>query len=151
MNGLVQFNPWKELDVLSNRLANIFGRQTAKCDSECGERVAAASWAPLVDIAEDDKQYLIKLELPEVDKKDLNVTVENGVLTVSGERKAETEDKSLKYHRVERVYGSFSRSFTVPQDTDASKVTAEFKDGVLRVQLAKSEQARPKSIEVKVS
>ena len=113
--------------------------------------MTVAEWLPLVDITEDDKQYLIKAELPEVRKDDVKVTVENGVLTLSGERKFEKEEKEKKYHRIERAYGSFTRSFTVPDDADDTKVSAEFKDGLLTVRLAKNEKARPKSIEVKVS
>jgi len=115
------------------------------------ETMTVAQWLPLVDITEDDKEYLIKVELPEVRKDDVKVTVESGVLTISGERKFEKEEKDRKYHRLERAYGSFTRSFSVPDDADDTKVSAEFKDGVLTVRLAKSEKARPKSVEVKVA
>jgi len=104
-----------------------------------------------VDIAEDDKEYVITAELPEIKKEGVKVTVEGGVLTISGERKFEKEEKGKKYHRIERAYGSFVRSFTVPDDADGSKVSAEFKEGVLRVHMPKSEKARPKSVEIKVS
>jgi HSP20 family protein len=104
----------------------------------------------VVDIAEDDQEYMITAELPEVKKEDVKVTVENGVLTITGDRKFEKEEKT-KYHRVERCYGSFARAFTLPDNGDATKVNAEFKDGVLRVRVAKTEAARPKQIEVKVS
>jgi len=104
-----------------------------------------------VDIAEDDKEYVITAELPEIKKEGVKVTVESGVLTISGERKFEKEEKGKKYHRIERAYGSFVRSFTVPDDADGSKVSAEFKEGVLRVHMPKSEKARPKSVEIKVS
>lgn len=114
------------------------------------ENITCAEWAPLVDIAEDDKEYLIKLELPEVQKDDVKVTVENGTLTIAGERKSEKEEKGRKFHRVERYYGRFERSFTLPDDAATEQVKAEFKDGVLRVHLAKSEKAHPKAIEVKV-
>jgi len=107
-------------------------------------------WAPLVDIVEDDKEYLIKAELPEVRKEDVKVTVEGGTLTISGERKSEKEEKGRKFRRIERYYGRFERSFSVPDDADDSKVAADFRDGVLRVHLAKSEKARPKQIEVNV-
>jgi HSP20 family protein len=85
-----------------------------------------------------------------VRKEDINVTVENGVLTLTGERKLEKEEKNRRYHRVERAYGSFSRSFTIPDDSDGSKVNAEFSNGVLKLHLAKSEKAKPRTIEVKV-
>ena len=107
-------------------------------------------WAPAVDILENDKEYLIKVELPEVNKDDVKVTVEGSTLSISGERKAEKEEKNRKFHRLERFYGRFERSFSVPDDAEEGKVNAEFKDGVLRVHLAKSEKARPKQIEVKV-
>jgi len=105
----------------------------------------------LVDIAEDGKEYLIKVELPEVQKDDVKVTVESGTLTISGERKAEKVETGRKFHRVERFYGRFERNFSVPDDAEAKEVKAGFKDGMLRVHLAKSEKARPKQIEVKVS
>ncbi len=103
-----------------------------------------------MDITEDDKEYLIKAELPEVKKEDVKLTAHDDVLTITGERKYEKEEKGKKYHRVERAYGSFERSFTLPEDADAGKIAAEFKDGVLKVHLPKSEKARPKSIEVKI-
>jgi len=115
------------------------------------ENITVPEWAPLVDIMEDEKEYLIKIELPEVHKDDVKVTVEGGTLTIAGERKAEKEVKGRKLHRVERFYGRFERSFSIPDDAEGSEVKAEFKDGILRVHLAKSEKARPKQVEVKVS
>ena len=103
-----------------------------------------------MDISETDAEYLIKAELPEVKKDDVNVTVQEGVLTIHGERGQEKEEKGKKYHRVERSYGSFVRSFTVPGDVDETKVRAESKDGLLHLHLPKSEKAKPKAIEVKV-
>lgn len=145
-----QWNPWKDLEDLEKRLSTIWGRPPVK--SEGGkEAMTVAEWSPLVDISEDDKEYLVKAELPEVKKEDVKLTVEDNVLSITGERKYEKEEKGKKYHRVERAYGSFMRSFTLPEDADGSKVSAEYKDGVLRVHLPKSERAKPKSIEVKVS
>jgi HSP20 family protein len=150
MNTLTRWDPFKEMDELQRRLGNIFGIAPQRT-ANGKEEMTVAQWLPLVDITEDDKEYLIKAELPEVKKDEVKVTVENGVLTISGERKFEKEEQSKRYHRVERAYGSFTRSFSVPDDADSAKVGAEFKDGVLTVRLAKSEKARPKSIEVKVS
>ena len=107
-------------------------------------------WSPQVDIIEDEKEYLIKADLPEMKKDDVKVTMENGVLCISGERKTEKEEKNKKYHRIERSFGSFERAFTLPEDADANKIAADFKDGVLRVHLPKSPAAKPKPIEVKV-
>jgi len=150
MNALTRWDPFKEMDDLQKRLNSIFSLAPQRAASG-KEDMTVAQWLPLVDITEDDKEYLIKAELPEVKKDEVKVTVENGVLTISGERKFEKEEKDKRYHRIERAYGSFTRSFSVPDDADDAKVGAEFKDGVLTVRLAKSEKARPKSIEVKVS
>ena len=151
MNALTRWNPFEELDELQNRLSTFFGRAPVRRQNGEQENMTVAQWAPLVDITEDDKEYLIKAELPDVKKDEVKVTLENGVLTITGERKFEKEEKGKKYHRVERAYGSFVRSFTLPDDADANKVNAEFKDGVLKVHVAKSEAAKPKQIEVKVN
>src|SRR5712664_1978321 len=140
MNQLMRWNPFKEMDELQDRLATLFGRLPPHRDQE--ERLTIARWAPLVDIIEDDKEYLVKAELPEVRREDVKVSVENGVLTIRGERKFEREEKNKKYHRVERGYGSFVRSFTLPDVADGDRVSAEFKDGVLKVHLPKSEKAK---------
>jgi HSP20 family protein len=150
MNTLTRWDPFKEMDDLQRRLGSVLGLAPQR-PANGKEEMTVAQWLPLVDITEDDQAYLIKAELPEVKKGDVKVTVENGVLTISGERKFEKEEQNKRYHRIERSYGSFTRSFAVPDDADAAKVAAEFKDGLLTVRLAKSEQARPKSIEVKVS
>lgn len=151
MNTLMRWDPIRELDELHNRLGSFFGRQPARLDHEREEQMTVAQWAPLVDITEDDHEYLIKAELPEIRREDVKVTVENGVLNISGERKFEKEETGTKYHRVERSYGSFVRSFTLPDDADGEKVAASFKDGVLSVHLPKNEKARPRTIEVKVN
>ena len=153
MNALTRWNPFREMEDMQRRMSSLFDwsafRRGNLTNDE--ESITMAEWAPLVDISEDDKEYLIKVELPEVQKDDVKVTVESGTLTISGERKAEKEEKGRKFHRVERYYGRFVRSFAVPDDAESADVKAEFKDGVLRVHLAKSEKARPKQIEVKVS
>ena len=105
----------------------------------------------MVDIQETEKEYLLKAELPEIAKEDVKVTIEEGVLTLQGERKQEKEEKGKKFHRTERSYGTFLRTFTVPEDADATKVAADFKDGMLRIHLPKTEKPRPKAIEVKVA
>jgi HSP20 family protein len=147
----VRWDPFKELDELENRLSTLFGRVPVRKEVGGEESLKLVDWAPLVDITEDDKEYLIKAELPEVKKEEVKVDVENGVLSLRGERKLEKEEKGKKYHRVERAYGSFLRSFSLPDDADASKVNAEFKDGVLKVHLPKGEKAKPKTTEVKIS
>jgi HSP20 family protein len=148
-NALTRWNPLRELEDFQSRILSAFNPSSRRGNGQ--ESLAMVEWAPLVDIAEDDKEYLITAELPEVKKEDVRVTTENGVLTVTGERKFEKEEKNRKWHRVERSYGSFARSFALPDDGDATKVNAEFKDGILKVHVAKSEAARPKQIEVKVN
>ena len=147
---LTRWNPLRELEDFQNRILGAF-KPDSRENGNGHEALALAEWMPLVDVAEDDKEYLITAELPEVKKEDVKVTLENGMLTITGERKFEKEEKNKKYHRVERSYGTFARSFTLPNDGDAAKVNAEFKDGMLKVRVAKSEAARPKQIEVKAS
>jgi HSP20 family protein len=139
------------MEETQNRLARIFGLKPARLPNGDKESMTITEWAPSVDISEDAKEWLVKADLPEVKKEDVKVTVENGLLTITGERKFEKEEKDKKYHRIERSYGNFLRSFTLPDAADGSKVNAEFKDGVLKVHLPKSEKAKPKAVEVKVS
>lgn len=150
--NLMRMVPSRELEEMTERFARLIGRLPAERDNGDGkEMLAVADWAPAVDIVEDDKEYLIKAELPEVKKEDVKVMVQDCVLTIQGERKNEGEEKGKKYHRVERPYGRFVRTFTLPDDADETKVMAEFKDGVLRVHVPKSEKAKPRAIEVKVA
>jgi HSP20 family protein len=145
-----RWNPFKDRDELESRLATMFGTREA-AGTGGKEALTVAEWSPLVDITEDEKEYLIKAELPETKKENVRLTVENDVLAISGERKFEKEEKGKKYHRIERAYGSFVRSFSLPEDSDGSKVSADYKEGVLYVHLPKSEKAKPKAIEIKVS
>lgn len=151
MANVTRWDPFKELDELQGRLSTLFGRAPVRKEGEREERMTLTDWAPLVDVIEDENEYLVKAELPEVKKEDVKIAVQDDVLTMSGERSQEKEEKGKKFHRIERAYGSFSRSFTLPEDADASKITADFKNGVLTVHLPKSERAKPKSVEVKIS
>src|SRR5437870_11131950 len=151
MQTLTRWEPFREMEDFQNRLSTLFGRPLRRTNGHGREDITLADWMPLADITEDDKEYLIKAELPEMKKEDVKVTVENGVLTISGERKFEQEEKKRKFHRVERGYGTFMRSFTLPDDADFNKVNAQFKNGVLMVHVPKSERAQPKQIEVKVA
>ncbi|WP_090897358.1 Hsp20/alpha crystallin family protein [Candidatus Nitrospira nitrificans] len=146
-----RWNPFKELEEMEKRLSSYFGRTSVPSRGDKQEAITVAEWSPLVDISEDDKEYVIKAEIPEMKKEDIKLNVNDDVLTITGERKYEKEEKGTKYHRVERAYGSFIRSFTLPEDADGSKVNAEYKDGLLKVHLPKSEKAKPKAIEVKIA
>ena len=144
-----QWNPSKDRDELESRLATMLATREATGNGG-KEALTVAQWSPLVDITEDEKEYLIKAELPDMKKENVRLTVENAVVAISGERTFEKEEKGKKYHRIERAYGSFVRSFTLPEDADGSKVSADFKDGMLQVHLPKSQKAKPKTIEIKV-
>lgn len=148
--NLIKWDPFRELEDVSTRLNRIFGRAPARTESD-NEMLAVADWMPSVDISETDSAYLVKGEIPGVNKDDVKVTVQDGMLTIQGERKMEKEEKGKKFHRVECSYGSFVRSFRMPDDADENKVKAEFKDGMLNVTLPKSEKAKNKSINVTVS
>jgi len=148
MTALMRWDPFRELEEMSDRLNRMFARPAARTNGK--ETMIVADWVPTVDISETDGEYEIKAEIPDVKKEDVKVTLEDGVLTIQGERKREKEEKGKKYHRVERSYGSFVRSFGLPDLIDEEKVKAEFKDGLLNLHLPKSEKAKPKAIEVKV-
>ncbi|HEU5245962.1 MAG TPA: Hsp20/alpha crystallin family protein [Candidatus Udaeobacter sp.] len=154
MKTLEIWNPFHELDEVQNRLSTFFGRfpefgRFPKRMFGNGD-ITLPDWSPQVDISEDDKEYLVNADLPEMKKEDVKVTVENDVLSISGERKSEMEEKKKKFHRIERCHGTFLRTFTLPDDADSSKIAAEFKEGVLKVHLPKRPVAKPQAIEVKV-
>ncbi len=146
---LVRWDPFRELEDMSDRLNRMFARPALR--TNCKETMTVADWMPTVDISETDGEYLIKAELPEIKKEDVKITVEEGVLTLQGERRQEKEEKGKRYHRVERAYGSFVRSFSLPESVDEGAVKAEYKDGVLNLHLPKTEKVKPKTIDVKVA
>jgi HSP20 family protein len=122
-----------------------------RMDNDEIHSMAVADWSPEVDISEDDQGYLLKADLPEMKKDDVRVTVEDGILCVSGERKNEKEDQKKKFHRIELSFGTFRRSFTLHEDADSTKVTADLRDGVLRVHLPTARVAKSKATQVKVA
>lgn len=150
MSALLKWDPIKEFEDFSRRLAPWIGRMGRENPMEESQSMTVIDWAPTVDIAEEDKAYVVTAELPEIKKEDIKVSIENGCLTISGERKKEEEKKGFRYHRIERSYGSFMRSFSLPDDADPSKVTADMKDGVLHVRIEKRVGAMPKSIPIQV-
>src|SRR5438477_1286686 len=152
MNTLITWNQLREMEeATQNRFNRFLGGFPNRIGSGETHSLAVADWSPEVDISEDDHGYLLKADLPEMKKDDVRVTVEDGVLSVSGERKTEKEDQKRKFHRIERSYGTFRRSFTLPEDADSMKVTAEFRDGVLKVHLPTTIRAKSKAIPVKVA
>lgn len=151
MNALAHWNQFQALETLHHSLGSLLNRSPVPRPEGQEEPLAVAEWFPLVDISEDDKEYRIKAELPEVNKEDVKVTAEEGTLTIMGQRKFEKGEKGRKYHRVERAYGSFGRSFSLPDDPSPAKVSADFKDGVLTVHLVKDEKSKPQEVDVKIS
>jgi HSP20 family protein len=150
---LVKWNPSRELLNVErefNKLFNTFNRRFGFDDSTMNEELENAVWSPLTDISESKDQYILKMDLPGVSKENLKLSFHDGELIISGERKQEKEDKDSKYHRIERTYGKYFRSFTLPQTIQADKINAEFKDGQLTVTVPKSEEAKPKELEIKV-
>ena len=142
--ALVKWEPFRELEDMLDRYSRFNWPSLSR------EAFSTTEWAPKVDISETDKEFTIKAELPEVKKEDVKVNVENGQLTISGERKQEKEEKGKKFHRIERSYGSFMRSFTLPENVDAAGIKAAFKDGMLNLSLPKTAKAKPKTTEVKI-
>lgn len=146
----VRWDSFKDIEEIGERFNRLVGRRATGRDAS-QEAMTVADWMPTVDIIENDKEFLIKAELPEVDKKDVKVTIQQGVLTIQGERKQEKEESGKRFHRIERSYGTFVRSFTLPEEVDESKLMAEFKDGVLTVHLPKAEKPKPQAVEIKVA
>ncbi|MBL8044447.1 MAG: Hsp20/alpha crystallin family protein [Nitrospira sp.] len=152
MMAIVRWDPFRELQDMSDRLNRMVSRPANGGSVGQGKEVmTVADWTPTVDISESEAEYAIKAELPEVKREDVKVTVEDSVLTIQGERKQEKDEKGKKYHRIERSYGRFVRTFTLPDSVDESKVKAEYADGILHLHLPKSEKAKPKQIEVKIA
>lgn len=143
------FSNWDPLVEMENLMRRV-ERAFPQWPRETGEALAVTEWSPSVDITENDKEYTVKAELPDVKKEDIKVSVEDGTLSITGERKAEKEEKGVKYHRIERSYGRFERAFTLPDEADAEKITSEHKDGVLVVHLPKNPQAKPKARQIAV-
>jgi HSP20 family protein len=152
MKTLTTFTPFPEMDEMQNRFRTFFsGFPTSPIRfPKNGDKFKLPEWSPLMDVIEDDHEYLFKVDLPEMKRDDVKVTIENGILYISGERKFEKEEKNRKFHRLERFFGTFERTFILPEDADAPKIKAEFHDGVLQVHLPKTLMAKPKAIEVKV-
>ena len=151
VNKVITWNPLREMDEAQNRFNRFFlAGFPNRMGSDEIHSLAVADWSPEVDISEDDHGYVLKADLPEMKKDDVRVTVEDGILSVSGERKCQKENQKKKFHRIERSFGTFRRSFTLPEDADSTKVTAEFRDGVLKVHLPTTPIARSKAIEVQV-
>ncbi len=150
--AIVRWDPLRDLVALQDRMNRLFEDSLARTRGRGGEEgLVTGAWTPPVDIYETDDAIVLKAELPGIDRKDIQLEVRDGVLTLKGERRFEKEVKEENYHRIERAYGSFARSFTLPNTVQPDKVRARFKDGVLEVTLPKAEESRPRQIKVEVA
>jgi HSP20 family protein len=143
---ITRWDPFREVQALQNRVNSLFRDMNGDNDP-----LTTASFVPPVDIYEDDKKVVLKLEVPGIDEKELDVRMENHTLTVRGERKFEHEEKEENFHRIERRYGSFFRAFTLPTTVDAENIKANYRNGILRLELSKKPEAQPKQIKVDVA
>jgi HSP20 family protein len=141
--AIIRWDPFREVAALQHRVNSLF-----RDFSEGESALTTASFIPAVDIYEDDKKVVLKLEVPGIEEKDLDISVENHTLTVKGERKLEKEEKEQNFHRIERRYGSFYRAFTLPNTVDTENVDAKYESGVLKLELKKKPEAQPRQIKV---
>lgn len=148
MTVLTRWEPFREFATLQDRMNRLF--RESYNDAGRDESLTSTSFAPAVDVYEDEHKVTLKIEVPGIDEKDIDVRVENNTLTVSGERKIEKEEKEENYRRVERQYGSFVRTFTLPPTVDNEHVSANYEKGVLKITLPKKAEAKPKQIKVNV-
>ena len=146
--AIIRTDPFRDLFRLQDSLFRTLDSAYRNQDRE--EAPMTASWSPLVDVFEDQDGITLKVEVPEVDAKDVEILVEGNTLTLKGERKLENEEKRDGYHRIERTYGAFSRSFTLPATVDSENIKAESKDGILRIVLPKKPETKPRQIKVGV-
>ena len=148
MTVIARFDPFREFTTLQDRMNRLFRDSYGPEGRD--EALTTTGFAPAADVYEDEHSITVKIEVPGIEEKDIDVRIENNTLTVQGERKIEKEEKEENYLRVERSYGSFARSFTLPNTVDASNVTADYEKGVLKITLAKRAEAKPKQIKVNV-
>ena len=147
--NIVRFDPFREMAALQERVNRAFGDMSRRYDDDLTTRGA---WIPAVDIYQTDNHTLVlKVELPDVVREDIDLRVENNTLTITGQKQRDKDVKEEQYHRIERTFGSFTRTFTLPPTVDAGKIGAEFKNGVLSVSLPLREDAKPRQIQVTVN
>lgn len=144
--GITRWDPFRDLNILQERMNRLFGDAGRGWRTE--EPVATTTWSPAVDIYETEGDIVVQAELPGMERKDIALQLENNVLMLRGERRFEKETKEENYHRIERSYGAFNRSFSIPASVDGEKIRADFKDGILKILLPKKEQAKPKQIKI---
>jgi HSP20 family protein len=147
---LTKWDPFKDLLSLQDRMNRLFD-ESVRNVKPGDEALSSAIWSPAVDIYETDDEVVVKAELPEVDQKDIDIQIENNTITLRGERKFNKETKKENFHRIERAYGAFSRSFTLPGTIDQERIRADYKDGILKISMPKREETKPKQIKVAIT
>ena len=144
--AVIRWDPFRDLNTLQDRMNRLFNDAGRGWRDD--EPAATTTWSPAVDIYETEGEIVVKAELPGMERKDITLNLENNILTIRGERRFVKETKDDNYHRIERSYGTFSRSFSIPTTVDEEKIRADYKEGVLKVALPKKEQAKPKQIQI---
>jgi HSP20 family protein len=147
---LTKWDPFKDLLSLQDRMNRLFD-ESVRNVKPGDEALSSAIWSPAVDIYETDDEVVVKAELPEVDQKDIDIQIENNTITLRGERKFNKETKKENFHRIERAYGAFSRSFTLPGTINQEGIRADYKDGILKISMPKREETKPKQIKVAIT
>ena len=153
--AIVRCNPMRDMMNIEREFGNIFNNFEKKfgfsdVDKETQQEYSNAVWMPLTDISEDENKYYLKLDLPGIKKEGVKINYHNGHLTIGGERKQETEEKNAKYHRVERTFGKYFRSFALPEKIKENEIDAEYSNGQLKITIPKSEEARNRQIEIRI-
>lgn len=143
---LVKWDPWREIEDMFDRYTRAIGRPRNDRQQVSGD----TDWSPRVDIHETESEFVISAEIPGISKKDVQVNVDDGILTISGTREQESDEKGKNFHRIERHYGSFRRSFTLPDNVDENTIKASFKDGILNLSIPKIPKTETKAIEIKI-
>ncbi len=149
MTTVTRFNPQQDVRSLQQQMSRLFEPFLGRALGD-DESLMSGTWAPPVDVVEEKDAIVVSAELPGMSKDDIDIQFENGVLTLRGQRRAEKETTEKTYHRVERVYGNFVRSFTLPRTVDADKINATYHDGVLEIRVPKREEAKPRQINIQV-
>lgn len=148
--AIARFDPFRDLAVLQDRMNRLFNDRASGRPSD-DDLMSRGTWTPAVDIFEENGGLVLKAEVPDIAREDIDITVENNTLTLRGERKLADEIKQENFHRIERAYGKFVRQFALPTTVDSSKIAAEYKDGVLTVKLPMREEAKPRTVKVNVA
>ena len=150
MSMITRWDPFRELNTITDRMNRLFQDSFGAAGTRTEEGLSTLNFVPPVDIYEDEQHITVKMEVPGIEQKDIDIRVENNTLSVRGERKFEKEEKEENFHRIERRYGTFYRAFSLPTSVDVDDINADYDNGVLKIKLAKKAESKPKQIKVNV-